>query len=336
MARLTRSDPAGPGFRRSERARAGYLDTRGSALRDAEALQRIESLAIPPAWTDVWICPNPRGHIQVVGTDAAGRRQYLYHDQWRLERDEEKFDRALLLATALPAARRTVTRDLAGRKLSRSRALAAAFRIMDRSSLRIGSEHYLRANGTRGLTTLRCRDAHIEGEEITLSFPSKSGQRWHSVLEDRQLARFLAEVASLRGPSARLISWRDTRWHALTPEQVNNDLKRRTHADLTAKDFRTLRGTAAAAAALARAGPAATASARTHAIALAVQEAAEILGNTPAVARSSYIDPRLFDRYRAGEVVGLRGSVELGLPLLLEGRPDGGSISASGACGSRR
>jgi DNA topoisomerase-1 len=298
---------------------------------DTDTLERIRALAIPPAWSDVWICESERGHIQAVGTDAAGRRQYLYHPDWRMRRDHEKFDRALLLAAALPGARRSVTRDLAARGLTRSRALAAAFRIVDRSSLRIGSEHYLRANGSRGLTTLQCRDVKVDGDEVTLSFPSKSHTRWLSTFEDRQLARFLKQVTALRPPSARVVAWRDSQWHSLTPEQVNNDLKRRTHADLTANDFRTLRGTAAAAVSLARNGPETTGAGRTRAITRAVADAAAVLGNTPAVARSSYIDPRLFDAYRQGQVIGLRNSVELGLPLLLEGGPGGGAVDGTAA-----
>ena len=169
--RIRRSDPSRPGLQRVPGDEPRYVDQSGRPLTDEAELERIRLLAIPPAWLDVWISPWPNGHIQAVGTDAAGRRQYLYHEEWRRKRDAEKFDRMLELAQALPGARRTVTRDLRLEGHPRERSLAAAFRMIDRAALRIGEERYRRVYGTRGLTTLLCRDVSVDGPEIELRFP---------------------------------------------------------------------------------------------------------------------------------------------------------------------
>jgi DNA topoisomerase-1 len=315
MPRLRRSDLSGPGIRRMPGPR--YLDPSGRSVTDPEVLHRIEALVIPPAWQDVWISPDPRGHIQAVGVDDAGRRQYLYHDEWRARRDREKFDLALLLARALPSARRGVTRDLARDGFARERALAAAFRLIDLSSLRIGSEQYLRDNGSRGLTTLQVRHLVIAEGAVRLEFPGKSGQPWHSVIDDDAVTRYLDEVSRARGTRARLLSWRDRRWHSLTTAAVNEDIQERTKAEITAKDFRTLRGTIIAATELARVGLPESKSAADRAVTRAIAAAADVLGNTPAVARSSYVDPRIFDRYREGALLDTRRSAERALLALL-------------------
>lgn len=316
-ARLRRSDPNGPGIRRLDGDPPQYVDAKGRRLTDSRQLDRILALAIPPAWQEVWISADERGHIQAVGTDGAGRRQYLYHEDWRKQRDAAKFDRVLLLARSLPAARRVVTRDLKRDGFSHDRALAAAFRVIDRVSLRIGSEEYLRRYGSRGLTTLQCRDVVVEGDDITLHFPAKSGQRFQSRVTDPELARYLGDVCRSRRPSGRAIAWRDSTWHALTTGEVNDYIRARTGVDATAKDFRTLRGTIVAASALAQIGQQSTKRARDAAVRAAVDVAAEALGNTPTVARTSYIDPRVLDRYRSGELLSLRGAPEAALCQLL-------------------
>ncbi|GAA4186265.1 DNA topoisomerase IB [Gryllotalpicola kribbensis] len=315
--RIRRSDPSGPGLTRLPGDEPRYVDPDGRPVSDAEVLARIESLVIPPAWLDVWISPYPDGHIQAVGTDAAGRRQYLYHEEWRRKRDAVKFERMLELAEALPSARRSVTRDLRLPGMPRERTLAAAFRMVDRAALRIGEERYRRAYGTRGLTTLLCRDVTIDGPEIELRFPSKSGQGWDSWVHDPELAEYLGSLVERRRPGARLLAWRDQRWHALRPADVNEDIRLRTGVEATAKDFRTLRGTIVAADTLARAGRAETRRARDAAEREAVKRAASALGNTPAVARASYIDPRVFDRYRNGELLDVKRSPEAALVKLL-------------------
>jgi DNA topoisomerase-1 len=316
-ARLRRSDPNGPGIRRVDADPPRYVDVRGRSLDDPGRLERIRALAIPPAWRDVWISTDERGHIQAVGTDDAGRRQYLYHEDWRRQRDAAKFDRALLLARALPTARRTVTRELKRGDLGRERALAAAFRSIDRVALRIGSSEYLRSNGSRGLTTIRCRDVAVDGDRIRFAFPSKSGKRWESTVADADLARYLEEVIRHRRPAGRAIAWRDSSWHALTTGEVNDYIRLRTSVDATAKDFRTLRGTIVAASALALTGRRGTKRERDAAVRAAVETTAQALGNTPAVARSSYIDPRVIDRYRTGELLPLKGAPETALCVLL-------------------
>lgn len=308
MSRLRRSDPGAPGLRRltGDHGEHVLVDERGRTVTDADTLARVEALVIPPAWHDVWISPHPNGHIQAVGIDDAGRKQYLYHQQWRLRRDAEKFDRVLTLAHTLPSARRVVGRDLASPGFTRRRALAAAFRLIDDSAVRIGSEQYLRSARTRGLTTLLCRHVEVDGTRVLLSFPGKGGLPWRSGIEDAPLARYLAEVLAVRGERSRLLSWRDTRWHNLDAAEVNEYLRARTGIETTAKDFRTLRGTLIAAETLALTEPAATERERRSAIGEAVRRTAEVLGNTPAVARNSYIDPRVFDRYRSGHVLQLR------------------------------
>ncbi len=304
MTRLRHSDPAGPGYRRlASRKGPRYVDEAGNAIVDERELERIRSLVIPPAWADVWICADANGHIQAVGTDQAGRRQYLYHESWRLHQDRIKFDRALQLAETLPAARGRVTRDLHADAFERDRILAAAFRIIDVGSLRIGSEDYLHANGSRGLTTLLCRHARIGGDEVTLTFPAKSGQKWTSTVKDADVAALLDEIVEARGPRSRLLAWRDTQWHTIRPASLNEYIRATTGGEFTAKDFRTLHGTIVAATALAQLGSAGSDAQRRKRITSAVAETADALGNTPAIARNSYIDPRVFDRYRAGQVI---------------------------------
>lgn len=316
--RLRRSDPSAAGIRRiaGRGATSFSYATEEGGHPDAATLTRIEELAVPPAWTDVWICADPRGHIQAVGTDAAGRRQYLYHEQWRRQRDEAKFDRALELAAALPHARRAVSHDLGKDAFGHERALAGAFRIVDRASVRIGGEQYRRLYGSRGVTTLRCRDATVEGADVILGFPSKSGQYWESVVTDPLLARYLRAVIEIRGAASRLIAWRASRWQPISSAELNDYIRTRTGVEATAKDFRTLRGTIVAAQSLARSArePGGESDADVRA---AMRSAAEVLGNTPAIARASYVDPRVIDRFRSGETLRLSGSSESALLALL-------------------
>ncbi|WP_313543251.1 DNA topoisomerase IB [Leifsonia aquatica] len=318
MTRLRRSDPSGSGYhRRASTKGPVYEDEAGNPIVDERELERIRSLVIPPAWEDVWISPDARGHIQAVGTDQAGRRQYRYHDSWRLHQDRVKFERAAQLAETLPSARRKVTMDLRAEGFGRDRVLAAAFRIIDLGSVRIGSEEYLHANGSRGLTTLLCRHARIDGDEITLTFPAKSAQKWTSTIVDADLAELLTQIQALRGQRSRLLSWKDGTWHTLRPASLNEYIRRQTGGEFTAKDFRTLHGTIVAAEALAELGTSDTESRRKKRVTAAVNEAAAALGNTPAIARNSYIDPRVFDRYRQGEVIDTAGG-RVPEPALLE------------------
>lgn len=322
MPRLRRSDTARPGYTRVRSGRGfSYRDALGATVTDPVLRKRFASLAIPPAWTNVWISPHPNGHIQATGVDGAGRRQYIYHPQWRAQRDRVKFDRALQLAASLPTARGQVTRLLRAGDAGRDGALAAAFRMLDVGSLRIGSEQYASEYGSHGLSTLLCGHVTVDGSVIELSFPAKSGQQWESVIDDPDLALFVQGRLD-RGPDTRLLAWRDgSEWRELSAPEINDFVRERTGGEFTAKDFRTLRGTAAAAASLAMHGPERSQRARAGAILEAMREAASVLGNTPAIARKSYVDPRVVDHYVAGVTINAAriASVESELVALLGG-----------------
>lgn len=302
--RLRRSNASGRGYRRVAAGKGfSYRDLDGSTVPPGPVRDRLESIGIPPAWTDVWIAPFDNGHIQATGLDAVGRRQYIYHPEWRERKDRVKFDRALQLAESLPTARRLVTLDLRSEGHSRERVLAAAFRMLDSGSLRVGSERYTNENGSHGLATLLCAHVHIRKECLELKFPAKSGKDWESEIHDADLAA-LVRTLKRRGGNARLLAYKNGRsWHPVTSADINGYVKERTGSDFTAKDFRTLRGTVAAAVSLARSGPQKTVAARKRAISVAMMEAAEVLGNTPSIARKSYVDPRLLDHFAAGETI---------------------------------
>ena len=317
MPRLRRSNTRGPGLTRKPSGKGfRYVDAQGKPV-SAEDKQRIQSLVIPPAWTDVWISPHANGHVQATGLDAAGRTQYIYHPGWRVARDRLKFDRALELAASLPAARRRVTSDLRGPGPTKERALAAAFRMLDSGSLRVGSERYADEHGSRGLSTLQCEHVTVSGDAITLSFPGKSKQAWESDFRDADLASVLRSLKR-RGTGARLLAWKHgDDWRPVDAEDINEYVRRQTGGEFTAKDFRTLRGTVVAAVALGRAGVASSARARAKAVTAAVKEVAAALGNTAAVARSSYIDPRVITHYERGVMIDLASSPEKQLRDLL-------------------
>jgi DNA topoisomerase-1 len=301
--RLRRADCSAPGIRRRRRGRGfSYVDDEGNRIDDPEVLQRIAELAIPPAWEDVWICPYPNGHLQATGTDAAGRKQYRYHDAWRTRRDGEKFDDMVRFAKALPALRRQVERDLGDcATLDRRCVLAAAVRLLEIGFFRIGSEAYTVENESYGLATLRREHVQIEDGVMVFDYPSKSGQRRRQGIFDEQLAPVVARLKRRRG-GAELLAFKERgRWHDLRSEDINAYLKDATGGDFSAKDFRTWNATALAAVALAVSGAsAATPTARKRAVNRAVTEVAGYLGNTPAVCRASYIDPRVIDAFDGG------------------------------------
>jgi DNA topoisomerase IB len=320
MAALTRVVPGeDPGFRRV-RSGSGfrYVDQANESAPVADR-ERIRDLVIPPAWTDVWISADPLAHIQAVGVDTEGRKQYLYHPLWRVSRDKKKFTRALELAAALPGARAQVTRALREEGPTKERALAIAFRLLDDAAIRIGSERYLVRHGSRGLTTLRRRDVRIDGSSVALSFPAKSGRVASIEITDEALAEALTDFAA-GNPRSFLLAYRRKRRRVrLQPAEVNAYLRKTTGAAFSAKDFRTLHGTIIAADALARIGPLDTRRERDKAERLAVQAAASALGNTTAVARGSYIDPRVFRMYARGRTLDLSVSPESAIRGLLGG-----------------
>ena len=301
---------SGSGFR--------YTDADGASLPAAER-ERAAALVIPPAWTEVWISAASNGHIQATGVDEAGRRQYVYHPDWSAGRDKGKYARALQLAASLPHARGRVTTSLRRDDLDRERVLATAFRLLDQAAPRVGSAKYLARHGSRGVTTLRRRDAAVVTSVTSLRFRGKSGKRQSLDIDDAELAVVVAALAAGR-PAAPLLAYtRGRRRVPLTPKDVNAYVRAMTGGAFTAKDFRTLRGTILAADALARIGPAGSKRDRKHAEVLAVKAASDALGNTPTVARSSYIDPRVFARYRRGVVLDTAVSPESAIRALILG-----------------
>ena len=319
MPRLRRVEPyVSPGFTRVRRGRGfGYVHTDGGTAGRAERA-RIAELAVPPAWEDVWIADAPNAHILAVGVDAAGRRQYLYHPVWREKQDAEKFLRMTALAEVLPAARRTVQRDLALEELPRERVLAAAFRTLDLGAIRIGSEESLAGFRSRGLTTLLVRNAKLDPPEtVRFRFRAKGGIAQDLRVSDAALATFV-ELNAERSAAARLYAWSEgRRMRAALASDVNEDIRSRTGGDFTAKDFRTLRGTIAAADRLAELGVEGTVRARGRAIRDAIERASEVLGNTPTIAKASYVDPRVVAAYEHGRTISLRGGRETALLGLL-------------------
>ncbi|WP_337924993.1 DNA topoisomerase IB [Arthrobacter jiangjiafuii] len=308
--RLRRSNCEHPGYTRQRRGRGfSYRDVRGELLREHETLDRVRSLAIPPAWTDVWISPYPNGHIQATGTDAAGRRQYIYHPHWRELKDREKFDRSLAFAQALPAARRLITKHLRAGGNGSLRAYAAALRIVDAGALRIGGERYAEVNGSYGATTLRIEHVTVQGDEVRFDFPGKSGQEWHTAIQDPDLVAALEPMLSRPDADTALAYiGTDGAWQSIAGSSLNAFLKEVTGGDFSAKDFRTWQATVVAAMHLARAFPvASTKRDRQRAVAATARKVAEHLGNTPAIARKSYIDPRVVDRFFDGEVIEVAG-----------------------------
>ena len=302
--RLRRADCSGPGIHRVRRGRGfGYVDDAGERVDEPEVLARIDELAIPPAWRDVWICPYPNGHIQATGSDAAGRKQYRYHDAWRARRDAQKFDDMVLFAKALPRLRRRVDRDLGDcATLDRDCVLACAVRLLERGFFRIGSEEYAEENESYGLATMRKRHVTLEdGGLMVFDYPAKSGQRRHQGVLDERACTIVRALKRRRGGGDGLLAYKEgRRWRDVRSEEINEYLKEATGGDHSAKDFRTWNATALAAVALAVSGESArTRTARKRAVRRAVDEVAVYLGNTPAVCRASYIDPRVFDAFDA-------------------------------------
>ena len=307
MTRLKKVDCSGPGIRRRRRGKGfEYLDDDGRRVSEPSVLDRIRELAIPPAWEDVWICPYPMGHIQATGTDTAGRKQYRYHDQWRERRDAEKFEEMIDFARALPRLRDRVKKDLHREGMPRDKVLACAMRLLDRGFFRIGSENYAEENDTYGIATMRKDHVDVAQDEVTFDYEAKGGQRRVQVIGDAEVAEVARAMKRRRGGSEELLAYKDgRRWVDVKSADINAYLKEATGGDFSAKDFRTWSATVLAAVALAVAGMASTSKAsRTRAKSRAVKEVARYLGNTPAVCRASYIDPRVFDRFDGGLTIG--------------------------------
>lgn len=303
MVRLRRTSPSSPGWSRVRHGRGfRFLDEDGRPL-EPEQVLRCKKLVIPPAWDEVWICAVENGHLQAVGTDAAGRRQYIYHPDWRARRDSEKFERMEGFAASLLKHRREARRHLAGAELSLDRVAATAFSLLDLGMFRIGSERYVEENDSYGLTTLEKRHVHVSGRDMTFSYPAKSGQPVEVTVRDEPVREVLQALRRRRGGGDRLLAYRSgRRWQDLAADDVNAYVKEILGELYSAKDFRTWRGTSIAALALARSDRS-TPNRRKKSIAAAMRDVSEHLGNTPAIARSSYVDPRIIDLYEDGITV---------------------------------
>ena len=290
-----------PGIRRRRAGKGfAYVDPKGRPIRDSETLARIRALVIPPAWTDVWICPNPEGHLQVTGHDDRGRKQYRYHARWREVRDDAKYGRMLAFGAALPRIRRRVRRDLKRPGLPREKVLAIVVYLLETTLIRIGNEQYARENGSYGLTTLRDQHARITGSTINFHFRGKSGKTRSVTVSDPLVARLVKRCRDL--PGHELFQYLDESGqpHAIGSADVNDYLREISGHDFTAKDFRTWAGTLLAATTLVEIGPSKSARAGKKRVVAAVQIAAERLGNTLSVCRKCYIHPRVLESYLEG------------------------------------
>jgi DNA topoisomerase-1 len=293
-----------PGFSRQRKGEEfEYLDTKGKPIRDEQRSLRIKRLAIPPAWTDVWICPTPNGHIQAIGRDARRRKQYRYHERWREIRNENKYDRLINFGKALPKIRRRVEKDLALSGLPREKVLATIVQLLERSLIRVGNEEYARENKSFGLTTMQDRHVDVKGSKLRFRFRGKSGREHEVDVTDRRIARIVSRLQDLPGQS--LFQYVDDEGNVrdISSQDVNEYLREITGEDFTAKDFRTWAGTVLAAIALSAAGEfEAKKQAKTN-IKNAIQAVARVLGNTPAICRQCYIHPAILETYMKGDSI---------------------------------
>lgn len=287
-------------LRRKNGAGFVYYDTQGNRLQDCEVKARIEALMIPPAWTNVWICPDEAGHIQATGRDERGRKQYIYHPRWAEVRDQVKFDRMLAFAEVLPHLRSQIRSDLQSRTLTRQKVAALATDLLDKTRMRIGNPEYLRQNESYGLTTLQDQHVAIHGPQITIMFRGKHGRDHRLLLEDTRLARLIRQCQEL--PGQELLQYRDETgaWRPLRSNDVNEYLRTVTGQDFTAKDFRTWGGTVAAAAAFYQMGPPDSEKEQKRCLKAGIKQAAQELGNTTTVCRKYYVHPRILAAYLDG------------------------------------
>jgi DNA topoisomerase I len=297
--RLRRSHPERPGYTRRRRGQGfRYTDASGAPLPPAE-VARIEALVIPPAWTDVWIAPDAKGHIQATGTDAAGRRQYRYHDEWRKQRDAAKFDHVLEIGARLPAIRKAVDRHLHERGLVHDRVLAAAVRLLDVGCFRIGGEEYAAgADATFGLATLRREHVALIRRGVRFCYPAKGGIQRTLDVEDRDVRTVVRGLLDRPDEMPELLAYKTkSRWTDVKSADINAYLRQLSGIEISAKDFRTWNGSVLAAATLSAFGPVGSATGRKKAVAQTMRDVSEYLGNTPAVAKASYVDPRIVDLF---------------------------------------
>src|SRR5215208_5095363 len=300
--RLRRSVVSGPGLSRVRRGRGfSYHDQDGKPISDEATLTRIKDLVIPPAWKKVWISPYENGHIQAVGTDAAGRRQYLYHEKWQEERAEEKFDRVLEMSKSLPEMRRHIAADLRRRGLDRERVLALALHLLDLGYFRAGGEQYAEENNSFGISTLLCEHVSLRREAVEFDFPAKSGVRRTLLIDDPEVVRSVRALLRRRNRTERFLVCRNgSDWVDIHAEDLNARFKELVGQEYSVKDLRTWHGTVLAAAAFVDADAGVNKTVIKRVESAVMKEVAEELGNTPAVARSSYVDPRVVEGYEYG------------------------------------
>ena len=295
---------AGPGIERRKKGSGFvYVDTNGRAVKDAETLKRIRSLVIPPAWTDVWICPDPRGHIQAVGRDQRGRKQYRYHPRWREVRDETKYEKMISFVHALPHIRKRVGRDLAKPGLPREKVLAAVVKLLETTLIRVGNDEYAEQNNSFGLTTLRDKHAKINGGTVEFKFRGKSGVKHQIDLDDPRLARIVRKCQDL--PGEQLLQYVDDEGNVrdIGSGDVNDYLREITGQPFTAKDFRTWAGTVLAARALQEFQEVDSQAQAKKNVVRAIEHVAMKLGNTRAVCRKCYVHPAVINSYMDGSLL---------------------------------
>ena len=303
--RLRRSTLDKPGLTRKRRGKGfAYYDSDGELLTDGKTLQRVKDLVIPPAWKKVWISPHPNGHIQAVGTDAAGRRQYIYHQAWQEERAEEKFDRVLDLSLQLPQWRARVTEDLGAKGLGRDRVLALALHLLDRGYFRAGGEQYADENESYGLATLLCEHITLHRDSVMFDYPAKSGVRRTLEITDEAVVRAVRSLMRRDGRTDRLLVCRNgSGWTDIRADDLNARFKELVGDDYSVKDLRTWHGTVLAAEAFVDADPPVSPKVVKRVESAVMKEVSEALGNTPAVARGSYVDPRVVRGYEQGQTI---------------------------------
>ena len=303
-SKLSYSTDSGPGIRRRRRGRGfSYIAPNGNQIRDPKRLERIRKLAIPPAWTDVWICPSPNGHLQATGRDAKGRKQYRYHTEYRAERDETKFHRMLEFSALLPGIRHRIERDLSLDGLPRDKVLATVVSLLEKTLIRVGNEVYAKHNRSYGLTTMRDRHVEITGDEIRFRFRGKSGVEHKVSVNDRRLAKVVQQCQSL--PGQDLFQFLDDagKRQDVSSSDVNEYLHRITGRAISAKDFRTWAGTMRAAVAFRDLGVTDSQKEANRNVLRVIDQVAQNLGNTRDVCRKYYVHPRLIERYLLGEVI---------------------------------
>jgi DNA topoisomerase-1 len=312
-----------PGYHRKPWGRGfTYIDEKGEHITNEKERQRLEALVIPPAWTEVWICASPEGHIQATGRDEKGRKQYIYHPDWEETRNEVKFNHLLAFGEALPQLRTKVAEDLRKHKLSHEAVTALIVRLLDETLLRIGNTSYAETNGSYGLTTLQDEHIDVEGTVVTFCFPGKGGKQQEISIRDRRLAQLVQRCQELPGQHLFQYTGEDGALHSISSTDVNDYLREHTGEDFTAKIFRTWGATVAAAEMLAALDVPDSEQEAGKNVVAAVKCAAQLLGNTPAICRAYYLHPAVIEFYESGKLASAMQDIQSGKVKTEEGLSD--------------